>query len=498
MLVINYNGNKPTSDYFKYSVQGNNQADIIRFVIDAKQEHINLTNDFRFYANIQGVDDDFVDKVELSNIENDGDVLTIDFYLQKKHTEHKQIEVCLSAETNRVCWKTQLVKITIYNSVNADDTIVNDYPTILQQLQREIDELDGGGGASDVMIDKIWVSFETTEMITKPVLPPHVVGNDNNNQLYTNGANLFTLHIKTTPISATMLNEIKDGRFVIRFNYPVKGRKRGFTNVLNADHVFERRLVFFITEEQVKTNAYGEQFVQLDISYLDFLNRVYQAGNGFYYDNHHYQLEFGLPLLKEMEDKYIDEFGSLENTDLGICGITHKPATATTRFHLTSGQVGFPMLERDKKFVVSPKNPKHDFFGVVLWEDGLVRQGNEIRVETRFTRLRGGNDERNHFLTYKVSTTRVFTPDESLSNVGLKDASTFERRRLRRITLQPSCAIIDENYRTLGGHDNCWLKSYSKSEQTITIGLNGVYGYSERDNNDCYFGIARCRISFKK
>ena len=155
MLVINYNGNKPTTDYYKFSVQGNNKADVIRFLVQLNQSGLSFDENYHFYAKVQCVDDDFYDKVELDDFEfsYSENLLKANFKLESKHTSHKQIEVSLSCEdlrrSKQIVWQTQIVKVAISNGVNADEEIANLYPTILEQLQEQIDELkEGGGGGS--------------------------------------------------------------------------------------------------------------------------------------------------------------------------------------------------------------------------------------------------------------------------------------------------------------------------------------------------------------
>ena len=50
MLVVNYNGNKPITNYYKFGVEGNNNADVVRFVVLKKQGQIDLTDEFKIYV----------------------------------------------------------------------------------------------------------------------------------------------------------------------------------------------------------------------------------------------------------------------------------------------------------------------------------------------------------------------------------------------------------------------------------------------------------------
>ena len=143
MLVINYNGNKPTTDYFKFSVQGNNNADVVRFCLEKKQGKIDLSG-YKVYVQAYCEEDDFIDKVEITdNVNIVDNQLSADWTLLKKHTVNRQLQVSLSFEDldNEVVWQTQIVKITIANGIDADEEMINKYPTVIEEMQKDINEL---------------------------------------------------------------------------------------------------------------------------------------------------------------------------------------------------------------------------------------------------------------------------------------------------------------------------------------------------------------------
>ena len=144
MLVINYNGNKPTTDIYKFSVQGNNNADVVRFCLEKKQGKIDLSG-YKVYAQSKCDEDDFIDKVEITNNVNIVDnQLTADWNLLRKHTVNRQLQVSLSFEdeTNEVVWQTQSVKVNIANGILADEEIINSYPTIIEEMQGNIEAVE--------------------------------------------------------------------------------------------------------------------------------------------------------------------------------------------------------------------------------------------------------------------------------------------------------------------------------------------------------------------
>ena len=147
MLVINYNENKPITDYFKYSVQGNNNADVVVFTLSSKQSTIDLLQGhFNVYVKCES-DDGFVDKVDITDsVEIDTEELQIEcsWTLLKKHTINRQLLIGLSFEDveNEIIFQTQLIKLNIANGIDVDEEIANEYPTILQQLEARIKALE--------------------------------------------------------------------------------------------------------------------------------------------------------------------------------------------------------------------------------------------------------------------------------------------------------------------------------------------------------------------
>ena len=140
MLVINYNGNKPTTDYFKFAVQGNNNADVVRFELQKQQGNLDLSGGYTPYVKVYCEDDGFADKVDISNnmsvVENQ---LELVWTMQAKHTGHRQIQVSLSFENDQqeVVWQTQIVKMTISNGLDVAGQMENTYPDVLQELKME-------------------------------------------------------------------------------------------------------------------------------------------------------------------------------------------------------------------------------------------------------------------------------------------------------------------------------------------------------------------------
>ena len=311
MLVINYNGNKPTTDYFKYSVQGNNKADAIKFLVSLNQDGLVFDNTYHIYAKVQCNDDGFYDKVELSNIEfNDSENLLIAiFNLESKHTSHRQIEVSLCCENidQEIVWQTQIVKVNIANGIPAEEEIENNYPSVLAQLQQQIDELKqgggGSGGATEVQIKRVWLSYDDEKSLRSDF-----IGSSTENNFVNDSTHIW-YNFETTPINSKMEEEIKNGRFVIRLDYPLKNRSRitnsadtetpvilrtstrkqgvgtrGYLYSFNKEQYYPSEnaiqyrdillnSLIFVNEDDIKINSYGEKYIHKKVSLFDYINK---------------------------------------------------------------------------------------------------------------------------------------------------------------------------------------------------------------------------------
>ena len=120
MLVVNYNGNKPISNYFKYGVEGNNNVDIIRFVLLKNQSQIDLSSYNKVSVKVRNDDNDFVEEIELDSDENvvvSGNTLFVDWHLESEYTTQEQLEVSLCFTLESGIWQTQLVKIKFSNGI---------------------------------------------------------------------------------------------------------------------------------------------------------------------------------------------------------------------------------------------------------------------------------------------------------------------------------------------------------------------------------------------
>lgn len=493
MLVINYNGNKPTTDYFKYSVQGNNNADTIRFLVSLNQEGLVFNNTYHIYAKVQCDDDSFYDKVELSDIEfiDSENLLVANFNLESKHTSHKQIEVSLCCENidQEIVWQTQIVKIGIANGIPAEEEIAKDYPTILAQLQQQIDELKQGGGGSggstEVEIKRVWLSYDDKKSIRSDFLG----GVDNTN--FINDSTRIWYNFETTPINSKMEEEIKNGRFVIRLDYPLKNRSkfscsaqyelphfmntptkkqgvgtRGYLHSFNEDYYRGKGIKFrdillrsliFVNESDIKVNDYGEKYIHKKISLFDYINRTCEFNVGGVLSPITNEWINNDPQGMSMFDNELDSHYSL--------GIPHTFSTGTpfeTDSYLFAG------TQRMKMYVGLKTFPTATQFG----------RTNSSKLNPAFscyTPLKCEGDTTPVLLIlsspYYVRSGRKSFLFQNTGNgyFLIKEGEELKGKKITKkayMSARPRCAILNDDYEN---SRKAFIRTYPQSEQQIRL-----------------------------
>lgn len=516
MLVINYNGNKPTTDYYKYSVQGNNNADAIRFLVSLSQDSLVFNETYHIYAKVQCVDDDFYDKVELSDINFDDseNLLITIFYLESKHTSHKQIEVSLCCEDirNKIVWQTQIVKVAIANGVNADEEIANTYPTVLAQLQEQIDELakKEGGGSSEIQIKKIWLSYdeELFKIIRSDYAGMVLDDEEGIEHNMVNDSTKIHINFETTPISPAVKNEVRKGRFVIRLDYPITNKVKfadGFSSTIKSKRTTDCGIgvrgftysftslsqttvkksillnsLIFVNENDIKVNRYGEEYIHKKISLFDYICRTsklnhveYQSitlekiksGEGeletFFYEWLHEVFCIGIPHLNE------NFSGEREKPYWGNAGAKLYTANAPARTSLgSSGRI----FNNGRKI-----NPAFNCFTPLLIEGGEDEKFNIIINSPYF------NGQKFH--VYRKGNSDFYVRYSNFNPVGKKG-------KINCMVAKPRCAIVNDDYET---SDYAFLKTYPQSEQQIKVFCKAIID----TQLDKYVPLFRFHISRK-
>lgn len=148
MKTIYFNGPVPSQKVADLSVVGNNNANIVRFKIHSVQEDITIDST-SMHANlhVRAPGQDFVDKVSIgSNLsqETENGFIYITWIMRRKHTQFKNLEVSISFTNTQedIVWHSTTLDVVNMDAVDCDTEIADLEPTVLQQLQKGIDDLN--------------------------------------------------------------------------------------------------------------------------------------------------------------------------------------------------------------------------------------------------------------------------------------------------------------------------------------------------------------------
>lgn len=144
-MDIKYDGVVAEQDRYKYSVKQNNKSNIIIFKLAKEQDSITLNPNNHFYIKVRNSGRTFTDKdpnVVVTTNEN-GTMIFVSWTMLRKVTQFKDIDVQVEYydSENDIKWQTAIVNINLHDNIPVDEEIESKYPSILAQLQKQIDEL---------------------------------------------------------------------------------------------------------------------------------------------------------------------------------------------------------------------------------------------------------------------------------------------------------------------------------------------------------------------
>lgn len=322
-------------------------------------------------------------------------------------------------------------------------------------------------------------------------------------QPYCNDPTKTFVCIRTTPINSKIEEEIALGRFVIRFNYPTHDRKRGFTHHLNS-HSKKIEGVIFVNASMVKTNAYGEKYIYWEENYLRFVRRFYTIEN-----DHNLGSYLNLEKLDVVnrDDIGLALYG-IKGHSLSHFGYVPSDHDQVNAYFFSKGATkygaketfnGFPQDYRHPDFYPllgkSVNDIKNNYWCPMIVDGEIVDNYYDPFIIKSFAwRFRRG--DRKNKLTYTINGEDFSIFDNDWNYYPM--TSNQKKNMLRfitRVSLRPSCAIIDSNYENLTDSQNCWLKTFSQSTQHINLSLNICARMVDMDyQNPLTLFISRIRI----
>lgn len=480
MLYIHYNQTKPNQTAFEYAIQGNNNVDVVCFDIKEIELGFEPTH---IYVKVQSKDKKYIDKIELT--ESNG---VLNWHLLAKTTRHKVVSVQLSFETDTQYFQTEMVELTLKPYINAEEEIENDYPLVLQDLQRQIDEMSGGGGASSVEIEKIWLTYDDKKSIRTDVLGAYEQI-DGGSRCFVNDSTRIWVNFETTPIGAKIENEIKNGRFVIRLDYPTKSRnikliydngggilahqpqndygvgarsycynfkKNIDTRNPKKNEILKRSLIF-VNESDIKLNRYGEKYIHKKISLFQYITNICETNAIILYPITNEKIQEGQELFGFFND-YVDDTFQIGIPTLNQHGFdTPQPSfNGSFVYKCYSRRVGFVPNFDNNAYKVNGKklNPAFTCYTPFYTKNST----SPVNLVSPYW-----NNHHNHIVYNRKQGSSVFYT--MFSDLNGKEMLQNNSKR-NYMVAKPRCAILNEDWENA---DYSFLKTFPQATQDIKL-----------------------------
>lgn len=142
-MKILFKGSVPQEKSYSYSVKNNNNSNVITFELDKIQEDDLDLSSLTCFVKVKGA---IIDKDVVTKVVED-DKLKIKWIMKRKHTKSRIISVQLQFEgygESDIVWQTEMIEITLSNTINADEYIENEYPGELADHEERIQALEQG------------------------------------------------------------------------------------------------------------------------------------------------------------------------------------------------------------------------------------------------------------------------------------------------------------------------------------------------------------------
>ena len=144
MLVINHKGNTPQQRFYSISVKGNNNANKIRFVVNANQSDVNLVN-YVCNLKVQNKEHDYLDLIILEGEYDENlDILSFDWLMPRKSTEYRNLELQLEfiGDTEDIVWQTLIVELELSDTIKVGETATDKELSAIKQMEQKVVGLD--------------------------------------------------------------------------------------------------------------------------------------------------------------------------------------------------------------------------------------------------------------------------------------------------------------------------------------------------------------------
>lgn len=154
MLSITFKGVKPQVKSYQFSIVGNADVDIIKFILTEPIDSVNTLQElanFDAYVKVESVGMNYLDKISVESTYEDvenaqheviGHQLEIELQLQGKTTQYRNLMLQLQFEKvvndETLISQTEMVGLSLSGNINVDNGLPNVYPNILQEIFDEL------------------------------------------------------------------------------------------------------------------------------------------------------------------------------------------------------------------------------------------------------------------------------------------------------------------------------------------------------------------------
>lgn len=490
---------------FNKPIIHNADSDELKFVVHGEfaRNYYN-DNELGLYLKLENCS--YIDKIFISRsaveIPDDHQTLIVSFTLPRKATGEERLKMQLQLQNADGTFidQTEIVEICLGESIrDTSDEVKDIEPNRLAEIEGDVADLDkrvtaleegGGGGGSDyepdVCVKRVWLSYDETERIMWGDAWSQKYNKVTHQKLVNNTEHLFNnpdwiyLNIISTPIGEKTIQAIKNGVFVLRFDYPIKHNNherqkptgagvRSFLYNFNGagySSALMNSLIFPI-EDDIKINKRGEKYIHIQITFREFVEKMYE-----FIDDDNIPVQT-LPFSEEDIYKFCDKFG--QQVYYGIPYYSDAPESKSSNFNSSSAY----------RFQLS-RNLTQMFDGMIGRGGQLDREGNVTISKDKLNPL---------YTIYAPILLDRYIPLKVISPFSVHKKSVLElidsshelnilvhselNKNHRYTNCSPRFCIIDSNYQNVDGGNTVWLKKYPQSPVSIKTRISGGAIYDD-------------------
>ena len=139
MYELEFTGLEANHLVSSISVMMNNNADVVRFILQVDQQSVSL-HGYNAYLKVESKSGAYFNKEKLIVIEDDGSLL-LDWTITEDYTLYEHLNCQLqfqSDNSEEVVWQSKIFYLKLNRTLSVDGKIVLHYPTILSQLEAKV------------------------------------------------------------------------------------------------------------------------------------------------------------------------------------------------------------------------------------------------------------------------------------------------------------------------------------------------------------------------